>query len=637
VTIIVGDCREVMAGMAEASVDAIVTDPPYGLSREPDVAEVMRHWLAGDTYDHGGGGFMGRTWDSFVPGPDYWREAYRVLRPGGHLLAFGGTRTFDLLSIALRMAGFQVRDVVCWLAGAGFPKSLDVSKAIDKMAGAHHLALGPGTSGKSRAVLNAASYPESFGGDYSITAPATPEAAQWTGWGTALKPAWEPVIVARKPLSSPGTNVLKVVEYQLRERGVVGDIRWTSRSAKPAARHDQPQSSTPTSQQPMAAMSADRANESEKHATETQTAMPLDASGENGQSGIRGGQKNTAAQPTVNSDPKSSPPTVADVVAAASTSLTSSHSITSTAEAHSTASQSTARSTPTSDETDTQPDTESFAGIATGLTGSTAHVLIRRLSDGSFLWPDNLPKSTAGEVQTLVSYQRGRQGGNDGWKRPWNQEGAEFEKRPAHTGRWPANVALDEAAAEMLDAQSGVSKSPATYTRKADGFGKAGYGPSVGQVAGTSSLNYGDSGGASRFFYCAKSSRRERNAGLEGMPERAGVDINKSQRIAHRNPDTGEVTYSEYRPSVYQNHHPTVKPIALMRWLVRLVTPPGGTVLDPFAGSGSTGCACALEGFAFIGIEQSAEYAEIAERRIAHWSKRPAVLQHALPLEGAAD
>jgi hypothetical protein len=354
---------------------------------------------------------------------------------------------------------------------------------------------------------------------------------------------------------------------------------------------------------------------------------------------------------------------VADVVAAASTSLTSSHSITSTAEAHSTASQSTARSTPTSDETDTQPDTESFAGIATGLTGSTAHVLIRRLSDGSFLWPDNLPKSTAGgstvaanvlahgtgalnidacrigtdEVQTLVSYQRGRQGGNDGWKRPWNQEGAEFEKRPAHTGRWPANVALDEAAAEMLDAQSGVSKSPATYTRKADGFGKAGYGPSVGQVAGTSSLNYGDSGGASRFFYCAKSSRRERNAGLEGMPERAGVDINKSQRIAHRNPDTGEVTYSEYRPSVYQNHHPTVKPIALMRWLVRLVTPPGGTVLDPFAGSGSTGCACALEGFAFIGIEQSAEYAEIAERRIAHWSKRPAVLQPALPLEGAAD
>lgn len=121
--------------LADNSIDAVVTDPPYGLSKEPDMMEVMKHWMNGDDYVHTGGGFMGKSWDSFVPGPSIWKEVFRVLKPGGHLLAFFGSRTYDLGTLAIRLAGFEIRDQIMWVYGSGFPKSLDVSKAIDKAAG----------------------------------------------------------------------------------------------------------------------------------------------------------------------------------------------------------------------------------------------------------------------------------------------------------------------------------------------------------------------------------------------------------------------------------------------------------------------------------------------------------------------
>jgi hypothetical protein len=143
--ILTGDCRELMAAEPENSIDAIVTDPPYGLSEDPDIAEVLAHWLRGEFYEHGSSGFMGRSWDSFVPGPDYWKAAYRVLKPGGFLLAFSSTRTWDLLSIAIRMAGFENRDTIradgppalAWTHGQGFPKGVNISKALDKMKGSN--------------------------------------------------------------------------------------------------------------------------------------------------------------------------------------------------------------------------------------------------------------------------------------------------------------------------------------------------------------------------------------------------------------------------------------------------------------------------------------------------------------------
>src|SRR5690606_11089525 len=207
-----GDCLEVLRELPSESVDAVVTDPPYGLSREPDIEEVLRHWLAGDDYKHRGGGFMGKTWDSFVPGPAVWREVFRVVKPGGHILCFAGTRTVDLMGISLRLGGFEIRDCLQWLYGYGFPKSLDVSKAIDTMLGAERKIAGlkPYTNDGS---IRGNSYNK---GGYDrvqlpITVPATPEAKQWEGWGTALKPAVEPLILARKPLSEAtvAENVLK--------------------------------------------------------------------------------------------------------------------------------------------------------------------------------------------------------------------------------------------------------------------------------------------------------------------------------------------------------------------------------------------------------------------------------------------
>jgi len=164
--IIQGDCLEVLKGIADNSFTAVVTDPPYGLSQQPDMREVLKHWLAGDDYEHRGGGFMGKEWDSFVPGPKIWTEIMRVLKPGGHILSFFGTRTYDIGVTAMRLAGAEVRDKIdyyceledykSWVHGQGFPKSLNISKALEK-------------SGHSE------------------------EAVKFVGYGSSLKPAHEPI------------------------------------------------------------------------------------------------------------------------------------------------------------------------------------------------------------------------------------------------------------------------------------------------------------------------------------------------------------------------------------------------------------------------------------------------------------
>lgn len=380
----VGDCLETLRNLPDNSADSIVTDPPYGLSKEPDMAEVLRHWLAGDDYQHKGGGFMGKTWDSFVPGPSIWRECLRVLKPGGHLLAFFGTRTQDMGTLAIRLAGFEIRDSIAWVYGSGFPKSLDVSKAIDKAAGAEREVLAvvdPRSKFDGRERSSAAVNTNWRGAEgcddvrdlsrKEVTAPATDAARQWQGWGTALKPALEPITVARKPL--------------------VG----------------------------------------------------------------------TVAQNVL---------------------------------AHGTG--------------------------ALNIDGCRVAML-----EGE-------------ENPSIARYASTQQQGNNGWGHV--NRGARFDEAAAESaalGRWPANLIHDgDAAADML-------------------------------------------GDAARFFYCAKTSKRDRGEG---------------------------------------NNHPTVKPTDLMAYLCRLVTPPGGVVLDPFMGSGSTGKAAMREGFRFIGCELSPEYLAIAEARISN-------------------
>lgn len=359
VTLLQGDCIEVMRSLPDSSVDSIVTDPPYGL------------------------GFMGKKWDDVPPGVDFAVEALRVLKPGGHLLSFGGTRTWHRLAVAIEDAGFEIRDSIAWLYGSGFPKSMDISKAIDKAAGA------------AREVVG------------------SKLAEKWRGWGTALKPAFEPIVVARKPLA--GTVAANVLQHG------TGALNINANRVPHAS-------------------DADRVESVNKNR---------------------------------------------------------------------------------------------HADFGTEAGGNAVY--------GDFSMVE--PKNYNGDA-----------------------------------GRFPPNVLLDDSQAAALDAQTGdLPSGGRSFTLGNDGYG-GGWG------ANDRSPHHSDSGGASRFFptfrYEAKAGKAE-------------------------------------RPRVDDVQHPTVKPLALMEWLVRLVTPVGGTVLEPFAGSGTTVEAAIREGFTVIGIEREASYLPLITYRIA--------------------
>jgi site-specific DNA-methyltransferase (adenine-specific) len=414
-TLHLGDCLDVLKTLPENSVDAIVTDPPYGLS------------------------FMGRKWDYDVPSVAIWTECLRVLKPGGHLLAFAGTRTQHRMAVRIEDAGFEIRDMIAWVYGSGFPKSLDVSKAIDKAAGAEREVVGPNPwnhvrnhspeawNGPTR--TQDGKYGSTGSGHSDITAPATESAKQWEGWGTALKPALEPITMARKPLiGTVAENVLAHGTGGLnidgcRVAGVVPQV-------------------------------------------------------------IQGGQR----------------------------------------------------------------------------------------SSGGIM------NANGGERGTL--------------------------SQPHDAGRWPANLIHDGSDEVVgLFPETGASKAGVR-----DPNGSMGYHGGASGLPGVVSGHSDKGGSAARFFYCAKASKRDRDEGLEGFELKRGG----SETF---DPRTRDGVGAERQPT-RANVHPTVKPTDLMRYLCRLVTPPGGVVLDPFMGSGSTGKAAALEGFSFIGIERESEFFEIASRRI---------------------
>jgi site-specific DNA-methyltransferase (adenine-specific) len=413
-----GDCREALKHLPDNSVDSVVTDPPYEL------------------------GFMGKKWDSsgIAYDPAVWAECLRVLKPGGHLLAFGGSRTFHRLGVAIEDAGFEIRDTIAWISSKTFPKSLNVSKAIDKKLGAEREVLGVDkVRGNAPSMMGRTdpSNPDYDGstvgvGTTYITAPSTFEAQQWEGWGTGLKQVVEPVVMARKPLD--GT----VAENTL---------RW-------------------------------------------------------GVGGLNIDESRIATS-------------------------------------------------------------DSFGGGA---------------------------KATSGFVN---GYQ------NDGWV-PGSAK-----------GRWPANVILDEVSADIVDGQSGVTKDGVAVRRN----GNSGAGMFPVKIADDSAdVGFGGSGGASRFFYVAKASKRDRNEGLE---ELEAVDRQKwNGSVGHRGVGDFYPDGSPRPVNPQSNTHPTVKPTQLMRYLIKLVTPEGGVVLDPFTGSGSTGKAALLDGFQFVGVELTEEYLPIIEGRL---------------------
>lgn len=369
--------------MADNSVDAIVTDPPYGLS------------------------FMGKRWDYDVPAVEVWAECLRVLKPGGHLLAFAGTRTQHRMAVRIEDAGFEIRDMIAWVYGSGFPKSLDVSKAIDKAAGAEREVVGahPNPAGNKAGGNSLNMSVIGMPAETFITAPATPESQQWAGWGTALKPALEPITLARKPLL--GTVAENVLAHGTGALNIDGC----------------------------------RVGDEVRHAAFTSLAP------------CKGNRLGAAD----------------------------------TAEAR---------------------------------------------------------RGTQGDAREYV-------------------------------GRFPANFIHDGSAQAI-------------------------------QFFPTE----GDSGSAARFFYVPKADNADREDGLIDVPPGpAGVGDNRPS--GSFNERIGKSTVAPR-----SNTHPTVKPTDLMRYLCRLVTPPGGVVLDPFMGSGSTGRAALLDSFRFIGIEREEQYLAIAAARI---------------------
>lgn len=406
------DCIEAMKAMDDNSVDAIVTDPPYEL------------------------GFMGKSWDAsgIAFNIQVWQEALRVIKPGGHLIAFSGSRTYHRMAVAIEDAGFQIRDQIMWVYGSGFPKSHNISKALDKAAGAEREVVDSyqGVTKGDGGRYNWHNTDEIGSTTVDVTIPATPAAQQWDGWGTALKPAHEPMVLARKPLE--GTVANNVLTYGTGGLNIDGTRVGTTVETWPSSR-----SYAAGQMQP-------------------------------GHSG----------------------------------------------------------------------DTQSTGDAPAGRFPANF------IHDGSDevvgLFPDG--KSTSGK------------------KQPNNT------KNEVYSGTW--NSQPD----------------------KIGGFD--------------------DSGSAARFFYCAKASKRDRNEGLDSLPlqRRAGL------MGADNDNENLDPVSERFRTEPSANHHPTVKPTSLMQYLVRLVTPPNGIVLDPFMGSGSTGKACAYEGFDFIGIDQSTEYVAIAQARI---------------------
>ena len=492
--------------MRECSVDSAVTDPPYGLS------------------------FMGKEWDHGLPSVPFWRQVIRVLRPGAYLLAFGGTRTFHRLACAIEDAGFEIRDCVMWVYGTGFPKSLDVSKAIDKAAGAKREAIGAGPFASRRVHSGGGRTTRDFDHDgQTLTAPATDAAKQWDGWGTALKPAWEPIIVARKPLD--GTVAANVLEHGT------------------------------------GALNIDA----------TRVPTSLDYVGNNyGDSTVCTycGRKVYRASRTKDT-----------------------HNPVSSASEHD------QRSGLPSNEYAHAPDDLGSLDSSVDYRASD-HYDDERIRDAEV--DDQVVSQQQDDVDTLRIRRAKVERNRVDLSKPCEHcTTPDIENK----GRWPANLIHDgsDEVAELFPQTTSGKLSPENNVKASTGWSGGSYADRV------KSTFLPSSGSAARFFYCAKASRKERDLGLESQPVLSGGELTNRK---DGSPGTKSPRAGAGRTSGGRNIHPTVKPVALMRYLCRLVTRPGGLILDPFMGSGSTGVAAKLEGFSFVGVEIDEDYCKIARKRI---------------------
>jgi DNA modification methylase len=617
-----------MPTLPENSVDSIITDPPYGLD------------------------FMGKSWDHGVPAIEFWQAALRVAKPGAILMAFGGTRTFHRLACAIEDAGWELRDTMCWLYGSGFPKSLDISKAIDKAAGAEREVVGESTT-----LLQQQDHPHSFAGGWKdkseegkrvlVTAPATPVAHLWQGYGTALKPAWEPIIIAMKPLE--GTYAENAQKWGVAglwidggRIGGIGGVRKVNIKPDSGGFNGEGFGCDGDLEPVGGRWPANLLLE--------QTLVPVLTLDNNCDIMALEVIKQYYGDLHKVSAMWQRVPDIPELCEAGQEVLF----------------EGLLRPMDQGKSTETDgrqaphggSQRENAAGAKTGRPqGEELSILQGTLDESGVLVhsPVRIDRASAGNCSADVSEtSTGRVNAPIG-------NGNELESAPVEGGNCPSQErsqdgqsdresATDEpngtyqdvhhvgggeqafevlardvpecwrkyfkrtgysivdptSSARLLDEQSGISKSSGVINRWTDGakpFG-GGAGHLYESVQGVA-----DSGGASRFFYTSKASSSERNAGLEDMEE---VDANKwnAGGIGERRRQAGQ--------GMSRNTHPTVKPVDLMRYLCKLTrTPTGGVVLDPFMGSGTTGIACILEHRDFIGIEIDEKYTEIARKRIS--------------------
>ena len=511
------DCLEAMKKLPDNFIDAVVTDPPYGLS------------------------FMGKDWDHGVPGVAFWKEALRITKPGGHMVAFGGSRTYHRLTCAIEDAGWEIRDCLGWLYSSGFPKSMDISKAIDKKFGAEREVVGvKGRSGAKRNCMNT----DFKGGEYMETLPASEEAKKWSGWGTCLKPAFEPIVLARKPIE--GTVADNVLKYGV---GGINIDECRVPTDKPVVIHSPAKETLYDSgHKDMGTWTDDRgrfpANIIHDGSDEVVEVFP---DGTGAQSSVRAGIKQN--------------------------SMFSTNGRTLAYKKREETSTNASRFFYcVKDDNKLSPDFEPIVLARKPLEGTVADNVLKYGVGGLNIDECRVPfeseadKASAKPQGKATSKVGALAGGVEN-----DRERTEFTPKDVD-GRFPANIMHDGSDGVLDVFPDNVKGGTWNTTKGARHFNNNG--------AKTDFENHGadtSTGSAARFFYCAKASKKEK-----------GKD----------------------------NPHPTVKPIKLMEYLVKLISPKGSLVLDPFMGSGTTGIAALNLGRRFIGIEKEPEYFAVAKKRI---------------------
>lgn len=538
--IINGDCIEEMKKLPDNSVDAIITDPPY------DLTSITKPRI--DQTDEGSygkqvpfirvqsrGGFMGKTWDGtgIAFKPEVWIECLRVLKPGGYLLSFGGTRTYHRMTCAIEDAGFEIRDCIMWIYGSGFPKSLNIGKQIDKMAE------------ENIEVIK-----------------AKQELGKWLKEKRGDKPMIE---ISKYFLSKTGGLTGCVSNWELGKNLPTWDI-WIK--LKEVLELDE-RFDYLIEGRPKNYISAER-----------------EITGKDGRGELKGDMFFSQDTKRAFEVGKSIGYGKWDLKDKPATDLAKQWEGWGTA---------------------LKPAVEPIVVARKPLSEKNVALNVLKWGTGG-INIDECRIETKEEIgRNNINIKNSPLAPKDGWNEN-SMKG--LDTRGLVNGRFPANILFDEEAGKMLDEQSGIKKGNGHWSKtKTTGFGEFGNGKSEYFGVGEKDTLVG---GASRFFYCAKASKSERNFGCEELEE---SNVDYGERMGQNNspirPDG-----TERKPNTQRNNHPTVKPIKLIEYLIKLVSKEGTIILDPFLGSGTTAVACVKLNRNFIGIEKEPEYVKIAEARI---------------------